>query len=235
MKSEREAEIQRAYYTQTAETYDQMHALDTEHAFALGFLGGMVDYLQIGSVLDVGSGTGRVLRYLKTKSTSIQVQGIEPVQALREIGHRSGLAEHELVDGDAMNLPFGAGEFDLVCEFAVLHHLRDPNRALKEILRVAKTAVFLSDSNNFGQGSWLLRRSKQSLRRVGLWGFANFLKTRGRGYSYSAGDGIAYSYSVYDSYSLLREQCRSIHFANTIGATTDAYRDASHVAVLGVK
>jgi hypothetical protein len=31
------------------------------------------------------------------------------------------------------------------------------------------------------------------------------VKTRGRGYDVSAGDGLAYSYSVFDSYELLAQ------------------------------
>lgn len=45
--------------------------------------------------------------------------GIEPVKELRQIGYASGLAENELVEGDAYHLNYFDGQFDLVSEFAV--------------------------------------------------------------------------------------------------------------------
>jgi len=71
---------------------------------------------------------------------------------------------------------------------------------VKEMLRVAKRAVFISDSNRFGQGSRSARLTKLVLYKMRLWGIYNYLKTSGRGYLISEGDGLAYSYSVYDSF-----------------------------------
>jgi hypothetical protein len=38
------------------------------------------------------------------------------------------------------------------------------------------------------------------LYKAGLWKGFNFVRTRGRHYQISEGDGLFYSYSVYDSY-----------------------------------
>ena len=54
---------------------------------------------------------------------------------------------------------------------------------------LAKMAVFISDSNRFGQGSLRSRLLKLGLAKCGLWPLANLIKTRGTGYSISAGDG----------------------------------------------
>ena len=43
---------------------------------------------------------------------------------MREIGYRQCLSEKELIDGDALKLQFKNGEFDLVCAFGVLHHIK---------------------------------------------------------------------------------------------------------------
>jgi hypothetical protein len=50
------------------------------------------------------------------------------------------------------------------------------------MLRVAKRAVFLSDSNRFGQGSLPARLLKLALYKIGLWGAFNYLSTFGKGY-----------------------------------------------------
>jgi len=228
---------QRRYYARTAGQYDAHHlGPDRDHDFALAFMAGMLGHLGIRSVLDVGSGTGRVVRFLKQRGGHLRVTGIEPVAELREAGYASGLAREDLVAGDARALPFAAGAFDLVCAYGLLHHVARPAVVVEEMLRVARRAIFVSDSNNFGQGSAAVRRVKQALDRLGLWGLANLVKTRGKGYTISDGDGLSYSYSVFNDYPLIERHCRSVHVLNTRAAAgTDPYRSAGHVALLGVK
>lgn len=231
-----EIDIQRQYYANTAGKYDEWHVnSEDEHYFALSFLMGVIDYLQLESILDVGSGTGRAIEYIKQKKPHIRVVGIEPVKELREIGHQKGLAEIELIDGDATAILFGDNEFDLVCEFGVLHHIRNHQIAVSEMLRVAKKAIFISDSNRFGQGSRAKRTIKQLINGVGLWGIANYLTTRGKGYHTSEGDGLTYSYSVFDDYRLIRQHCKRIHILNTLDGEINPYSGASHVALLAIK
>lgn len=231
-----EIDAQRAYYASTADRYDAMH-LDTkdEHYFALAFLMASLDYLEISSVLDIGSGTGRAIQFIKERRPDVRVVGIEPVEELRRQGHAKGLSEQELIEGDATQLQFSPSEFDLVCEFGVLHHVRQPDIVVAEMLRVAGKAIFVSDSNNFGQGSWASRSLKQIINLLGLWRVADLVKTRGKGYTVSKGDGLAYSYSVFNNYKQIRAQCSSVHLCNTEDAQINPYTTAGHVALLGVK
>jgi ubiquinone/menaquinone biosynthesis C-methylase UbiE len=227
---------QRDYYTSQARRYDASHVDSApEHQLALSFMVGALPFLDVGSVLDVGAGTGRVLLYLSAHAAAVARAGIEPVPALRQVAYEKGVDPSELQDGDATRLAYPDGAFDLVCEFGMLHHVRDHARVVREMLRVARKAVFLSDSNNFGQGSSSLRAVKQALRAVGLWRVADLVKTRGRGYTVTEGDGVSYSYSVFDDYSLVRASCRSVHLLNTRDAGVNPYRSASHVALLGIK
>jgi SAM-dependent methyltransferase len=231
-----EVDTQRRYYAETAKRYDAMHLGDKdEHFFALSFLVGVTDFLEVGSVLDVGSGTGRAVQHLKKLRPDLRVVGVEPVRELREIGFSKGLSETDLVAGDARALHFGSGEFDLVCEFGALHHIDKPDLAVAEMLRVARKAVFISDSNNFGQGRPIVRSIKQALNFVGLWKWADLLKTRGKGYSISEGDGLSYSYSVFNNYEQVRTQCQSVHVLNTKDGRSNLYKTAGHVALLGIK
>lgn len=231
-------EIQRAYYAATAARYDAMHVASDErdeHFLALSVMAGLMDYYGCRSVLDVGAGTGRALVWLKQRGVA-KVVGVEPVAELRAKGHEKGLATAELVDGDATRLAFADGEFDLACCFGVLHHVPRPEAAVREIVRVARRMVFISDSNNFGQGGRVTRMVKQVANAVGLWPLVNYFKTRGRGYTISDGDGLAYSYSVFTSYPMIRSACSVVHLINTAdSACINPYRGASHVAVAGVK
>lgn len=229
--------LQRAYYAAEAARYDGQHMqADNEHDFALAFMIGMLGYLGVRSILDVGSGTGRAISAVQAAQPTIKVVGIEPVAELRELAYKKGVDRATLIAGDARELEFPDGEFDLVCAFGVLHHVRSPEPVVNEMLRVAAKAVFISDSNNFGQGGLLSRSMKQALAALGLWTVADFLKTRGKGYLYSEGDGISYSYSVYSSLQQLRRSCRRVHQINTGDASgRDLYRSAGHVALLGIK
>ncbi|MGA9768312.1 MAG: hypothetical protein WBV94_04675 [Blastocatellia bacterium] len=73
------------------------------------------------------------------------------------------------------------------------------------LTRVARKAVFISDSNRFGGGSLPTRLIKYGVWQMGLWPMMNFIRTRGKGYTISEGDGVAYSYSVFDNYKQLAE------------------------------
>jgi ubiquinone/menaquinone biosynthesis C-methylase UbiE len=231
-----EIEIQREYYARTASHYDEMHLRPKSgHFFALSFLIGVVDYLEVETLLDVGSGTGRAIAYIQQKKPDIRVVGIEPVKELREIGYQKGLSKSELIDGDATAMVFGDKEFDLVCEFGVLHHIKDSYTAVSEMLRVARRAIFVSDSNNWGHGSGARRTIRQMLKAVGLWRLVYLLRTGGRGYSITEGDGLSYSYSIFDDYKLIKRHCSSVHILNTSGDGRNSYRRASHGVLLGIK
>ncbi|MBH8561031.1 class I SAM-dependent methyltransferase [Nostoc sp. CENA67] len=236
LQEQQEIELQRRYYAETADEYNQVHVSSKdEHFLALGFMVAALDYLEIQSILDVGSGTGRALSYIKNKRPNIQIIGIEPVKELREIGYSNGLSDDELTSGDATQIEFDDGQFDLVCEFGVLHHIRRSETAVSEMLRVAKKAIFISDSNNFGQGSPSSRLIKQLINAFGLWGFADFIKTKGKGYTILEGDGLTYSYSVFNHYKQIKRCCKSVHLLNTSNGGINPYRTAGHVALLGVK
>lgn len=230
-----EVELQREYYTSTASTYhgDHVGARD-EHSLALSFLLGALGFYEIRSVLDVGAGTGRAIQFLKQQRPELRVLGIEPVDALRSAGYERGVSPRELIGGDATRLPFRDGAFDLVTEFAVLHHVRRPELAVREMLRVGRKGVFISDANNFGQGSPMARAIKQGLHALGLWKLADLLKTRGKGYTISEGDGLAYSYSVFDDLPLIERQCTT-HVISIVGSGRNPYRGSSSVAVLGIR
>lgn len=144
---------QRQYYKATASNYDRSHLHEKdEHYFALFILEAIVRFHDIHSVLDIGAGTGRVARFFKERSPDINVISVEPVDELRQIGYQNGLSKEELIEGDVNKLQFRPGEFDLVCEFGVLHHIKNPRTAVDEMLRVAKKGIFISDLEQLWTG-----------------------------------------------------------------------------------
>jgi ubiquinone/menaquinone biosynthesis C-methylase UbiE len=202
LKADRAAEIQRKYYTETASRYEQMHAHEgAGDPYIMKVFHSILHMVDAHSVLDVGTATGRTLRDLKEALPHLSVCGVEPVAALVDQAIQKGnTAFGPIFQASGAALPFRDASFDVVCEFAVLHHVPNPRAIVKEMTRVAKKAVFITDSNRFGQGPRALRLLKLGLYKTRLWGICNFLKTSGKGYLISEGDGLAYSYSVYDSF-----------------------------------
>lgn len=223
---------QRRYYSETADDYDAMHlAGPDEHSLALGWMSVLIRANGIRGLLDVGCGTGRCLRFLKSEGIEIELKGIEPIQALRDVAMRKGLRAEEIIDGNALALPFADELIDLVCSFGVLHHIADHKQAVSEMCRVARKAVFISDCNNFGQGGAIARVAKQYLRASGLWPMFDFIRTKGRGYHYSEGDGVYYSYSILNDLPVLRRRFSTLNFMGTHPSGPNLYRTASHMAV----
>jgi SAM-dependent methyltransferase len=197
-------QLQHAFYTATAAAYDHEFVTDgDEHGVALRYISMLNAGLGCRSVLDVGAGTGRGVRHFLSAHPNLEVRGVEPVRAMIEVAERDhAVPAGAIVQGAGDSLPFGDASFDAVCELGVLHHVADPQPVVREMTRVARRAVFLSDENRFARGSRGARLGKYALYRAGLWGQVWRLRTRGRGYHRSA-DGVSYSYSVYDSLPML--------------------------------
>jgi ubiquinone/menaquinone biosynthesis C-methylase UbiE len=199
--------IQREYYERTAHLYDASHVRDgDEHYVALRHIGGFFDALGISSVLDVGCGTGRGMKYFLERRPGILVQGVEPVAALIDQAvHVNSVHPGLIMKGTGEALPFADQTFDAAFECGILHHVKEPNQIVREMMRVSRKAIFLSDENRFAHGSTFARWAKLLLCKTGIFRAAYRLKTLGKGYRFSEGDGLAYSYSVFDSIQVLSE------------------------------
>jgi ubiquinone/menaquinone biosynthesis C-methylase UbiE len=107
-------------------------------------------------VLDCGCGPGVLtieLAGVVADGVAIGVD-LEPGQVAlaRERAGASGCRNARFECGDVYALPFETASFDAVLAHAVLYHLRDPERALREIARVLKPGGFagLRDADSGG-------------------------------------------------------------------------------------
>ena len=233
-----EIQEQRQYYERTAGHYESIHVnASDDHGRALAAFMGLAEIFgPVNSVLDVGAGTGRAMTKLKAKWPNAQVIGVEPVDALREVGYRNGISSTELVPGDALKLDFADDAFDYVVETGVLHHISRPDLAVKEMARVAKKGIMISDTNNIGQGTYLVRVSKYIIKMTGLWTPLIWAQTGGKMYKKSVSDGVYYSFSAFDCVRDFRSKFPIIHYMNTeqCGGFS-IYRDSSHVMIFARK
>ena len=110
--------------------------LDSHGAFILPFL---VPGLE---VLDAGCGPGVMTRELARRLGTGSVVGLDmsaaQVRLAADAATSEGLSNVRFETGSAYQLPFPDASFDLVFSHALLEHLRAPQRAMAEFLRVLR-------------------------------------------------------------------------------------------------
>jgi ubiquinone/menaquinone biosynthesis C-methylase UbiE len=229
--------LQREHYNQTAALYDERISEQDEHGLALRYVASLARQYGLSTFLDVGCGTGRGVRFLQKEG--FDVRGIEPVKALLDIAiEKHGVDPDILKCGDGQKLPYTDHSIDAVCEFAVLHHVKKPEEVVSEMIRVAKHAIFISDENRYGRGPSWWRITKFIWWKLGVFPLGFWLMTNGKGYNESDGDGISYSYSVYDSYPLLAKWADSIFFIPLkpqTGRLSHPLLTSSHLLMCAIK
>lgn len=94
------------------------------------------EYIKPGRFLDVGSGTGYLMRKAKTE-LNVDVYGVDPVPYAYGVDEE-GLRELEIRKGIAEDIPYESSSFDTVYSSHVLEHVEDKDKALEEIIRVLK-------------------------------------------------------------------------------------------------
>lgn len=231
--------LQREYYARTANDYDTMHDA-VEHDLALGHIIGFVNWLGARTLLDTGCGTGRGMRVVSQALPGLEVHGNDPSQELLDVAvARYGVPAARLDNADTESLPYDDEAFDVVMATGVLHHVPHPDRIVGEMLRVARQAVFISDNNLYGYGSLLSRFAKSMLAAAGLLRWVNRVRRGGHDWFYSEGDGVAWSYSVYDSLGQVRRQCAEVLVIPTDPrdprATANPRLWSSHALLCGFK
>lgn len=95
------------------------------------------------TLLDAGCGEGFVAEIFQEAMPTLSITGFdfhEPAARLAAERNPRGI----FTAGDIYAIDHPDNSFDVVCCFEVLEHLHEPNKALKEIARVARNAVVFS-------------------------------------------------------------------------------------------
>ena len=92
------------------------------------------------TLLDVGCGTGHFSR--RFAAIGLRVTGLDPDTAMLEHAHGLGGGVNYL-PGTGTALPFGDNAYDYVTAVTSLCFIADPERALREMWRVARRTVLL--------------------------------------------------------------------------------------------
>ena len=97
------------------------------------------------AALDAGCGTGALAFALA--SNVAEVVGVDTRADYLEAGRESAPENVRFVEGDVTALPLGYASFDLACCHRVLHHVRRPELAVSELVRVTRPGgrIFIAD------------------------------------------------------------------------------------------
>jgi ubiquinone/menaquinone biosynthesis C-methylase UbiE len=134
------AEAEEAVQERIAEILE-LRAADTQQRAMLEAYVHEIELPQDAQVLDVGSGTGAVSRFLADLPSVGRVTGIDPSPVLVTHARSIGGPLHLSFDqGDGRALPYAEAEFDLVVFHTVLCHVPGVEGALAEAFRVLRPA-----------------------------------------------------------------------------------------------
>jgi ubiquinone/menaquinone biosynthesis C-methylase UbiE len=115
------------------------------------------------SILDVGAGSGELLRvaaaWARQTGRALRAVGLELNEHSAEsiIEESNGFREISSVRGDALELPFADSEFDYVICSLFTHHFVEKQvvQILREMSRVAKRRIFVIDLHRHPIAYWL--------------------------------------------------------------------------------
>lgn len=99
-----------------------------------------------GTVLDVGCGTGRLLRAASTYWPKAQLIGVDPAEGMVEVARQ--LNPHStFMSGTAETLPLSDASVDLAMSTLSFHHWHDQAAGIRDIARVLRPNgyFFLAD------------------------------------------------------------------------------------------
>src|SRR5450631_421732 len=123
-----------AYFAERADDWDSIRALHASEERVEAAILAMIGRKPIGSLLDLGTGTGRMIELIAPLAS--RAVGIDQSPAMLAITRSriesAALRNVQLRQGDIYAAPVERDSYDLVIVHQVLHFLDDPARALRE-------------------------------------------------------------------------------------------------------
>lgn len=158
-----------AYFDGNAERWAEVRSLHIDEAEVEAALRRAVDGRRIGDLLDIGTGTGRLLEVLGPLAE--RAEGIDASRQMLAVARATleaaGLRHCGVRQADMYALPFDDSAFDLVVIHQVLHFADNPAAAVAEAGRVLRPGGLLA-LVDFAPHELEILRSDHNHRRLGF-------------------------------------------------------------------
>lgn len=146
------------YYDKIADSYEELYG--GEQLEKLEIISWYIKVKKTDKLLDIGCGTGISTNFFKCNST-----GIDPGRKLLKKG------KGNLIYGKAEKLPFKEKTFDIILCITAVHNFKNPEKAIKEILRVTKpdakiVITLLKKSGNYAKIKNLIKEHFRKIKEV---------------------------------------------------------------------
>lgn len=129
------------YFQQVAKSWDTIRAMHVPEQQLEEALLEMVGSEPVGELLDIGTGTGRMLQILADRVT--RGVGVDLSSGMLAIARSNielaGMANIHVRKGDMYQLPLDDASIDLAILHMVLHYSDDPTEVIREAGRVLRT------------------------------------------------------------------------------------------------
>ncbi|MBW8785838.1 MAG: metalloregulator ArsR/SmtB family transcription factor [Novosphingobium sp.] len=134
------------YFARHAEEWDDLRVLHSPDAPVEQALAEALGPGELGSLLDIGTGTGRIAELFAPRAGHVTALDKSPemLRIARARLQHLPAERVDLVQGDFAALPFAAASFDTVLFHQVLHYAQEPEAALAEAARVARPGARLA-------------------------------------------------------------------------------------------
>ncbi len=128
------------YFSKNAPVWDQIRSLHVSEEAVERAMRDMLGRTPVEHLLDLGTGTGRIL--LALKDVAVRGTGIDFSREMLVIARanleRADLTNFQVRLGEVQSLPLADAVADLVSIHQVLHYLDNPQAAIREATRVLK-------------------------------------------------------------------------------------------------
>jgi ubiquinone/menaquinone biosynthesis C-methylase UbiE len=132
------AEAARRYFEAHAATWDNIRSLHAAEEEIERAIGSMLSDQPIGALLDIGTGTGRMLELFAPQAES--AMGIDRSSEMLRLARvkleEAGISGASLRQGDMNALPLADRSVDSILLHQVLHYAQQPGSAIAEAARV---------------------------------------------------------------------------------------------------
>jgi ubiquinone/menaquinone biosynthesis C-methylase UbiE/DNA-binding transcriptional ArsR family regulator len=168
VRAQRQAAAQ-AYFKKHAKHWDDLRRLHVSESAVEAAIRDALKGIRIESLLDLGTGTGRMLEMFGPeidRGIGIDMNP-EMLSIARANLERSGLRQCTVRKGDIYNLALGRDQFDVAIVHQVLHFLDDGARAIREAARALRPGGRLLVID-FAPHELEFLREKHTHRRLGF-------------------------------------------------------------------